>query len=208
LIVFIRSRSLGSVFGGFEFRNSFRKKSRRERTKKIRKRGAFKLRRGDAVPWIRPTTGHRPILQSEKIEQKEREESKKNREERERQEGNERKRVLHPLYTPSNRFGSPGLDPGLNRTGTQPVSNLVSPAHVLPRPNPLFYYSAFPLLLHAPLPCMFYYFNHSFLHRMFNLHHVLFVPLHFIFIKLGISCYYASSFILAFYFTRVDLECN
>ena len=110
------------------------------------------------------------------------------------------------IYSPLNRFGSPGPDPGLNRTGTQPISNPVSPAHVFPRPNPLFYYSALPLLLHAFLPYMFYYFNHSFLHRMFNLHHVLFVPLHFIFIKLEISCYYASSIILAFYFTSKNLD--
>jgi len=56
----------------------------------------------------------------------------RNKVEREKQEGTERKRVLHPLYTPSNRFGSPGPDLGLNRTGTQPISNPVSPAHVFP----------------------------------------------------------------------------
>jgi len=127
------------------------------------------------------------------------------REERERQEKNEGF-LPHSLY-----ICCPWHKPILEPTQSKPDLFLKpSPApQLLFRAQSLFILFLHPpLLLPAPLPCMFYYFNHSFLHRMFNLHHVLFVPLHFIFIKLGISCYYASSFILAFYFTRVDLECN
>ena len=85
----------------------------------------------------------------------------RNKVERERQEGNERKRVLHPLYAPSNRFGSPGPYPGLNRTGlSQPRSTLQSTPCLCSflSPVPFYLFSAPLLITTAPLPCCNFYF--------------------------------------------------
>jgi len=74
-------------------------------------------------------------------DEREQRENRGEREERERQEGNEREGLTPFIYSLELvRFSYPGL----NRTGTQLVSNPVSPAHVLPRPNPLF------TILHSP----------------------------------------------------------
>jgi len=123
-----------------------------------------------------------------------------------------------PIYIPLNRFGSPGPDPSLNRTSTQPISNPL--AHMHPsccsRPNlSSFYFPTPPGLLSAPPACIFI----LFLGYLFSMHFISIVyyfgashififascilnyPLHFIFL-----CHYIL-FILLFTIIHISILC-
>jgi len=112
----------------FGVRNEKRVGKRRETVKKFQKKGSLLTptwwRRRDNSPATAsdsfPTTVS-PTGEDEDERREKRTSLSRNKVERERQEGNERKRVLHPLNTPSNREVLQDPTQGLNRTGPQPV---------------------------------------------------------------------------------------